>query len=965
MKRGFIARITVDRQLPAPMFSQLKTALWSTPRRKLGVLFILAALTFGAVLWGLCLSGSGPLCKPSEAEWLTRAEQRIERQDYAGAQIELRNLLRENPSSARGRLVFAQALLGSGDASSALQELNTARQHGVAEEATWVTWASALLAQGQIDQVAALFADKRHSDPAAAAKLQTLVARAHLAAGRTAQAKEAVEAALGSDKDHVPARVLKARLMAVEGQLDQARQASDAVLTAAPQDAEAWQLRADLLSHEPAKAQEALAAYRKAVELGPRLAEAHGGLTTLLLNQRDAAAASAAADAMRQALPRSPLAAYFQALTAFLNGDLQAARERMQKLQVEGNPRLLMLAGTIESRLGNLAQAETYLLRALQTLPNEPRAVRELAALYLQRGQADRTLVTLESLLASRQAAPDAQAWRLAGQAHLRLGEFDRADQAFKQVKRLLPEDRSVELDAARLLLARGSVDAGILALEASAQAETQGIEAEMDLVAAHMARADHKAALTAAERMTRKLPAAAAPWLIRGRIQAMTGDAPAARESYGAALKLDPKEFVAIRGLAELDLAAARPDVAKSRYEEAIKRDPRSARLMLALADLTRRTGGTREQAAELVDKAVKVDPQDVNMSSAAIAFHRDGGDTQRALSSALAAQSAMPDEPRILLLLAEAQLSDGAIEQATANLNRAAELRPGAAEPQVRLAEAYLVARQPERALAAAEKALVLAPEWVPASRAVIGAAVANQRLPRARAVVKQWQQKQPRLPLGWQLEADIELSQRQWDAGIAALRTAIGKGAGTDSAWMLHRALTQSGRAADARQQAEAWLRDHPQDTTFLNLLGDAALARGDLAGAEARFAQALKIQPQSPTLMNNVAYAQVLLKKPEAKQLALKAAQAAPYSAPVLDTLAQAFAAEGNAAKAVEVQTQVVDLMPRAINYRIQLARFHLQAGDKKKAREELERIRNQLGTGPMPADVQALAQRLDG
>ncbi len=97
----------------------------------------------------------------------------------------------------------------------------------------------------------------------------------------------------------------------------------------------------------------------------------------------------------------------------------------------------------------------------------------------------------------------------------------------------------------------------------------------------------------------------------------------------------------------------------------------------------------------------------------------------------------------------------------------------------------------------------------------------------------------------------------------------------------------------------------------------------------------------------------------------KQLALKAAPAAPDSAPVLDTRAHAYTTEGDAAKAIEVQTQVVDLMPRAINYRIQLSRFHLQAGDKKKAREELERNRNQLGAAPLPEEARSLLQQLGG
>jgi Flp pilus assembly protein TadD len=351
--------------------------------------------------------------------------------------------------------------------------------------------------------------------------------------------------------------------------------------------------------------------------------------------------------------------------------------------------------------------------------------------------------------------------------------------------------------------------------------------------------------------------------------------------------------------------------------------------------------------------------------MRRAVIAFHRDGGDAQRALSAARAAHSALPDDADILLLLAEVQLAEGDVEQAIASLGRVAELRPGTAEPQVRLVEAFLAAKRPERAWAAAERALAMAPDWLPAARAVVGAAIATQRIPHARAVAQQWQQRQPRTPTGWLLEADIELSQARWDAGISALRKALEKGADAHAAWLLYRALNQSGRTAEARQHAEDWLRRHPRDTMFLNLLGDAALHRGDLAEAEARFAQALSIQPESPTLMNNLAFALVLQKKPEAKALALKAVQAAPYSAPVLDTLAHAFAAEGNAAKAVEIQTQVVELMPRATTYRVHLARFHLQAGDRKKAEEELDRLLAQLDGAPLPADVKALQQQLRG
>jgi putative PEP-CTERM system TPR-repeat lipoprotein len=554
------------------------SAWWSTPLRRAVTLAAVGALVAAAGWWGLCGSSFGPLCKLGEADLLAQAEKRLQRNDFAGAQIDLRNVLRDNPQSARGRVLFAQALLGHGDAAGALQELDNARQHGAPDDATWEIQAAALLAQGRPEQVAAQFAGKRLADGGATARLQTAVARAQLALGDAAAAAAAIEAALAAVPDHVPARVLQARLMAVAGRRAEALQASDRLLAEAAQDAEAWLLRADLLAADPSPGENALTAYRKAVELGPRLAEAHGGLVNLLLRQGDANGAALAASGMRRALPGSPLATYLLALTAYLKGDLESAREQLQLLKLDSHPRLLLLAGTVESRVGNLAQAETYLLRALQSVPDDAHTRRELAALYLRRGQAERALGMLEPVLAASAAPADAQAWRLAGQAHLRMGQFDRADQAFKQVKRLQPNDRAVDLDAARLLMARGSVDAAIRALEASAQADPTGLDADMELVTTHMARGDHKAALAVAEGMTRKAPDAAVTWLLRARIQALAGDAAGARESFVAASRRDPQDLQAVRGLAELDLAAGRPDVAKGCYEEVIKANPRSA---------------------------------------------------------------------------------------------------------------------------------------------------------------------------------------------------------------------------------------------------------------------------------------------------------------------------------------------------------------------------------------------------
>jgi predicted Zn-dependent protease len=240
------------------------------------------------------------------------------------------------------------------------------------------------------------------------------------------------------------------------------------------------------------------------------------------------------------------------------------------------------------------------------------------------------------------------------------------------------------------------------------------------------------------------------------------------------------------------------------------------------------------------------------------------------------------------------------------------------------------------------------------------VLKSALAAQRRSRAAELVKQLQTKKPAQALGWQMEGELGMAEGRFDAAATAFHKAHGKAATSESAWALYAALVATGKATEARQHADAWLQQHAADVAFLNRLGEAAQNRGDLAEAEARFRQALKSQPDSPMLMNNLAYLLIQKRDPAALDLALAASKAAPYSPPILDTLAQAYAARSDLKKALQWQSMSVAMSPRNPVYRINLVKLHLQAGEKKEAREELERMQSQWGTAPLPAEVAKLS-----
>ena len=96
---------------------------------------------------------------------------------------------------------------------------------------------------------------------------------------------------------------------------------------------------------------------------------------------------------------------------------------------------------------------------------------------------------------------------------------------------------------------------------------------------------------------------------------------------------------------------------------------------------------------------------------------------------------------------------------------------------------------------------------------------------------------------------------------------------------------------------------------------------------------------------------------------ARLLAERAVAAAPQNADLLDTLAQAQAAEGQLDAAIATQKRAVSTAPDAPALRLTLARILVQAGDRAKAKTELDRLAA-LGDGfTQQADVRLLLQTL--
>ncbi len=899
----------------------------------------------GGLLLVVSLALAG--CSKSESDLLAKSKSFIEKGDNKSAAIELKNLLQKSPQSAEARFLLGKVLLHSGDAAGAESQFDRALDNRYSAELIAPLMAKALLLQRKHRALTDRYASVEVADIQGAVDLKVALAAAYAAQGQRDEASVALGKALAIKPDSAEAQLGRAGLLAADGKIDDALATLTALLEKSPGVAAAWQLKGDLLQHAKSDMAGASAAYRKALELKSDLQDAHAALISMAFAQKDQDSATKQIEALKKTQPNQPQTKFFEAQLAFAQQDFKRSRELLAPLlrTMPEHVGVLHLAGATEFRLNSVGSAETYLAKAVQLAPGFVAARRALAQVYLRQRQASKAQALLKPILDKGQV--DSETYSLLAQAATMLGDTKAADELFSKAAKLKPDDMRIRAAQAIGQLSRGNSEAAFVELESLA-ANDKGSAVDMAIISAHLRRNEVDKALKAIDVLEKKQPGSPVAPNLRGRLQLQQKDAVGARKSFELALTRDPKFVGAAAALAAMDLADKNVSAAKGRFETLLKVDPKNAQAMLAMAELETRTAGPREQVLKWLSNATVADTTNPTARMALIEFHLQARDFKSAVVAAQAAVAALPEHSDLLDKLARVQMAAGDTQQALATLTKLTKMRPDSMGGFVSLAEAQMAAGDIEAASRSAKRAMEIAPKATPALRVSIAVAMKQKRPADALVLARDIQTRQPTDASGFIVEGDIQMEQKNFDNAIAAYRKANAMAAPGQAPARMHQALLLAKRDAEAAKFADGWVASHPKDSLFVFYMGDLALNKGDRPGAERRYNEVLKVQPEHALALNNIAWLMVQDKRPGAVAMAERAVKSAPNQPPILDTLALALAAEGQLPKALEVQKQVVAMAPDAPSFRLNLAKMHLQAGEKSAARIHLN-ILAKLGT----------------
>ena len=908
-----------------------------TPSTRTSVSAILAAAVMALVA-----------CSQGGESALNSARAYMAAKNYSGAILQLKTLLQEQPKSPEARFLLGKALFESGNIVNASVELRKALELGQAKADALPLLARCMLAMGQNQALVDEFGATTLDSPTAQADLKTTLAVAYAALTKPAEVASAIAAALKAEPGNPDTLLLQAQMATEQRRFDDAAAWVEQVIGANPANAQAWQQKGDILMLSKRDDAGAVAAYRKALGYDPQHVGALSNLMTLLILQRDLKGAREQWKALHTAAPNSLQTIAFDAHLTLLENQPKRAKELIdQVLRVApDNIKALLLSADIEIANGAPLRAERALGRVLALVPSQRVARNQLAGILLSQGQADKVLATLQPLLAAGNG--NGLTLALVGQAQLMEGRLDAAIASFSAAAKLDPQNTAAQTNLVVARLKTAGLPTTVAALQRIAAAD-KGQFTDLTLVSLLVRARDLDAALKALDALQAKEKDNPSTAMLRGRIQLQRKDTQAARASFERALALDPSFVQAASILAGMDLDEKKVEAAKKRFQDVLVADPRNVDAVLGLAKIMGLEGAPRNEIAERLQQAVKLDPSNPDARTALIGHYLDQRSVKAALTAAQEASAALPENMNILDLLGRAQMVSGDTNQAIGTFNRLAAQEPRSPRAYLRISGVYVAANNKQAAEQNLRRALTITPNLLEAQTALASMALADKRPQDALRVARTVQSQRPKEAVGYVMEGDIERSRKNFDGEVAVYRQALRQAPSTDLAKRLYSVLVGKQQTAEAGKFVAAWTAEQPRDAEFQAYVGDIAMAKGQFDIAERQFRIVLKLHAENALAMNNIAWILNKQGKPAAAlEMAEQAVKLHPKAPGLMDTLAMVLASNNQLMRALEVQKAAVALSPDSPELRLNLAKLHIQAGDKSAARTELKLL-EALGT----------------
>jgi tetratricopeptide (TPR) repeat protein len=381
----------------------------------------------------------------------------------------------------------------------------------------------------------------------------------------------------------------------------------------------------------------------------------------------------------------------------------------------------------------------------------------------------------------------------------------------------------------------------------------------------------------------------------------------------------------------------------------EVIHDAPDNAQAHYILGQVLRQTGdlaGAKSELQEAVkQQAFRGQPESPMILKALAETYRDSHDYDTAREYAARLQKLNENNPEAHFL--NATIDIGAKDYA-AGLDELKEVQKTAPnDPMVHLNMAFAYAGQKKYADAEREFQTVIKmyPTFDGAWADYISLMFGTNQTPKALALANQFATANPNRASAHFINGSALATAKKYDQALVEFQKVLQIDPKSMMAYFrlgqLHQLMGQPDAALDSYQKALAL---QPTSAAVNNAIGDVYLSRGDLKSAGKYFQAALSANSHDPVAANNLAWVYAMQGEnlDMALSLATQAKQIAPEMTAVSDTLAWIQYKKGNYRVSVSLAEDAVKKEPQKADYRYHLGMALSGAGERDRAKTELQK-----------------------
>jgi tetratricopeptide (TPR) repeat protein len=584
--------------------------------------------------------------------------------------------------------------------------------------------------------------------------------------------------------------------------------------------------------------------------------------------------ASALVDEVLKKEPNNLDALVLSAAGANTPNEIDAAIRRLQAAppQLGATAKLHLALAGLHLRRQDPASAERELREAVAREPKSVEAHAALGNLHVSRK---------EMADAEREFKTAAELAPLGSPARVRLADFyilirrpDEARRTLKETVAKAPDSLPAWRLLARLDFAEGKLDETVKALDV----------------------------------LLKKSPADVDGHLLRGRVHLAKNETTAAMQEFQNVLKSEPRMAGARFQMALAHLQTGNVLQAKNELKEVTASAPEMIEAAMLLAELNLNSGAL-QPAVEDLERVIRIQPKAAGaymlLGRAYLAQRQPAkvADTGRRLIAAV------PKDPRGPFLLGLGLSAQGKRPEARREFEAALAASPGFLDPLVQLIQISFNDKQPDAALAIAQKQAALVSTSAP-HQVLLASVHLTRREPQlAEAAYLKAIELEPKQPEPYRLLAALYAETKRYDQALTRL---------------------------------DQLLKNNPGDSSALMLRGVIHEEKGDIAKAQEAYEMVLAINPRFAAAANNLAwiYSEHGGDRDKALQLAQTAKEVAPDDPRISDTLGWILYKRGVPQRALALLKESAAKLPDNPQVQYHLGMASAQAGDQPGARKAL-------------------------